>query len=149
MLAISGAKLPNTWWAGDLANILKARFGISIDHSAPSLSGSYQGKDWEVDVCAANGELVLVGEVKLTLTVEAVDKFVAGNLRNFHRYMPLYRGKKVYGLIAFVKTSRSEERQIIAYVHSLGLLLVKALDDTCHLLSPKGHELKDYSTARQ
>ena len=63
--------------AGDFAHILKQRFDITIDHSAPSLSGSHQGKDWEVDVFAANGDIVLVGEVKLTLTIEAVDKFVS------------------------------------------------------------------------
>ncbi len=135
--------------AGDFAHILKQRFDITIDHSAPSLSGSHQGKDWEVDVFAANGDIVLVGEVKLTLTIEAVDKFVSNNLRNFHRYMPLYRDRKIYGLIAFVKMNRSEERQITEYVHSLGLLLVKAIDNTFHLLSPEGHKLKDYSAAKQ
>ena len=134
--------------AGDLGRILKQRFGITIDHSAECLSGSYQGKDWEVDVFAANGEIALVGEVKLTLTVEAVDKFVQGNLRNFHLYMPAYSDKKIYGMLAFVKMSRGEEKQIASYVHSLGLLLVRVIDNTFHLLTPSDHELKNYNTAK-
>ena len=135
--------------AGDFGRILKERLGITIDHSAPSLSGSYQGKDWEVDVFAANGEIVLVGEVKLTLTMEAIDKFVAGNLGNFHRYMPLYRDKKIYGLLAFIKMHRGEEKQITAYVHRLGLLLVKVIDNTFDVLTPQGHTLKDYNPTRR
>ena len=130
--------------AGDFACILKDRFDITIDHSAPSLKGSYQGKEWEVDAFAANGDIALVGEVKLTLTIEAIDKFVNNNLINFHRYMPLYRDRKIYGLIAFVKMDRGKEREITEYVHSLGLLLVKAIDNTFRLLSPKGHRLRDY-----
>ena len=135
--------------AGDFARILKDRFDITIDHSAPSLKGSYQGKEWEVDAFAANGDIALVGEVKLTLTTEAVDKFVNNNLRNFHRYMPLYRDRKIYGLIEFVKMDRGKEREITEDVHSLGLLLVKAIDNTFHLLSPEGHKLKDYGIAKQ
>ena len=135
--------------AGDFGRILRERFGITIDHSAPSLSGSYQGKDWEVDVFAANGEIVLVGEVKLTLTMEAIDKFVTGNLGNFHRYMPLYRDKKIYGLLAFIKMHRGEEKQITAYVHRLGLLLVKVIDNTFDVLTPQGHTLKDYNPTRR
>ena len=131
--------------AGDLARILKQRFGIAIDHSSECLNGSYQGKKWEVDVFAANGEIALVGEVKLTLTIDAVDKFVQGNLSNFHLYMPVYRDKKIYGMLAFVKMNRSEEKQIAAYVHSLGLLLVRVIDNTFHLLTPSGHELKNYN----
>ena len=134
--------------AGDLGRILKQRFGIAIDHSSECLSGSYRGKKWEVDVFAANGEIALVGEVKLTLTVEAVDKFVGGNLRNFHLYMPAYSDKKIYGMLAFVKMNRSEERQLASYVHSLGLLLVRVIDNTFHLLTPSGHELKNYNTAK-
>ena len=131
--------------AGDLGRILQQRFGIAIDHSSECLSGSYRGKKWEVDVFAANGEIALVGEVKLTLTVEAVDKFVGGNLRNFHLYMPAYSDKKIYGMLAFVKMNRSEERQLASYVHSLGLLLVRVIDNTFHLLTPSGHELKNYN----
>ena len=134
--------------AGDFARILKERFDITIDHSAPSLKGSYQGKEWEVDAFAANGDIALVGEVKLTLTTEAVDKFVNNNLRNFHRYMPLYRDRKIYGLMAFVKMDRGKEREITEYVHSLGLLLVKAIDNTFQLISPEGHKLKDYGVAK-
>ena len=130
--------------AGDFACILKDRFDLTIDHSAPSLKGSYQGKEWEVDAFAANGDIALVGEVKLTLTIEAIDKFINNNLSNFHRYMPLYRDRKIYGLIAFVKMDRGKEREITEYVHSLGLLLVKAIDNTFRLLSPKGHQLRDY-----
>ena len=58
--------------------------------------------------------------------------------------MPLYRDRKIYGLMAFVKIDRGKEREITEYVHSLGLLLVKAIDNTFRLLSPQGHRLHDY-----
>ena len=63
--------------------------------------------------------------------------------------MPLYHDRKIYGLIEFVKMDRGKERQITEYVHSLGLLLVKAIDNTFHLLSPEEHKLKDYGVAKQ
>lgn len=134
--------------AGDFAYILKERFGIKIDHSAERLSGSYQGREWEVDAFGANGEIALVGEVKLTLTMEAVDRFVNNNLRNFHRYMPMYRDRKIHGLLAFVRIDRGKEREITEYVHNLGLLLVKAIDNTFRLISPEGHKLRDYSAPK-
>ena len=40
--------------------------------------------------------------------------------------------------------NRSEEKQITAYVHSLGLLLVKVISNTFDVISPQGHALKDY-----
>ena len=87
----------------DFRSILKERFGIEVDFAARKFDGSYKGEYWEIDVAAANGEVAVVGEIKVTMSVKKINAFVRKNLRNFHRYVPDHRHKKIYGLIAFVK----------------------------------------------
>ena len=129
----------------DLGRIIKARFGIVVDRCQANTWGNYQGKRWEIDALATNREFAVVVEIKVTLTKEDVDKFVATNLHNFPLYAPEHSHKKIHGLISFVKTNYDMEQELVDYVHSQGLLLVKMIDDTFRLLTPAGHQLHNYS----
>ena len=132
----------------DFRAILKERFDITVDFAARRFDGSYQGEDWEVDVAAANGEVAVVGEVKVTMTVKKIDKFVAKNLSNFHLYVPDHRHKKIYGLIAFVKIDEGYEEAVLARARECGLLIVRAIGDTFKVLNPAGTKLRDYGAAK-
>ena len=131
----------------DFKYILKEQFGIVTDFSARNFDGNYQGEDWEIDIAAANGDIAVVGEVKVTMTVEKVEAFVSKNLRNFHLYMPDHRHKKIYGLIAFVKIDDGYEDEVLSRAREYGLLVVKAMGDTFKVLNPAGTELHDYGVA--
>ena len=132
----------------DFRAILKERFNIAVDFAARRFDGSYRGEDWEVDVAAANGEVAVVGEVKVTMTVEKIDKFVAKNLSNFHLYVPDHRHKKIYGLIAFVKIDEGYEETVLTRARKCGLLIVRAIGDTFKVLNPAGTKLRDYGVAK-
>ena len=132
----------------DFRAILKERFNIAVDFAARRFDGSYRGEDWEVDVAAANGEVAVVGEVKVTMTVEKIDKFVAKNLSNFHLYVPDHRHKKIYGLIAFVKIDEGYEEAVLTRARECGLLIVRAIGDTFKVLNPAGTKLRDYGVAK-
>ena len=131
----------------DFKSILKEQFGIVTDFSARNFDGNYQGEYWEVDIAAANGDIAVVGEVKVTMTVEKVEAFVNKNLRNFHLYMPDHRHKKIYGLIAFIKIDDGYEDEVLSRARKYGLLVVKAMGDTFKVLTPAGTELHDYGVA--
>ena len=128
----------------DFKSILKEQFGIVTDFSARNIDGNYQGEYWEVDIAAANGDIAVVGEAKVTMTVEKVEAFVNKNLRNFHLYMPDHRHKKIYGLIAFVKIDDGYEEEVLSRARKYGLLVVKAIGDTFTLLTSAGTELHNY-----
>ena len=137
--------------AGDFSNIIKEHFGIDIKRTLHSFGGKHGGKNWEIDAFATNDDVVIIGEVKLTLTKDAIDKFVNGSLSDFYLYFPELHGhKKIYGVIAFVQVPRKvNEEELINYAHSLGLLVVKAINDTYHLLTSQKQGLKDYGVAKQ
>ncbi len=136
---------------GDFLNIVRQHFGIVIERSIRGLNGKYQGRHWEVDAFATNDDVVIIGEVKLTLTADDIDKFVNGNLSCFHLYFPEHHAhKKIYGVIAFVQVPRKgDEDDLIRYAHDRGLLVVKAIDNTFRLVTPPGYRLKDYGTANR
>ena len=132
----------------DFDNILKQRFDIDVSYWVKLCKGKYQGKQWEIDVAAANGEVAVVGEVKVTMTVKKINQFVNNNLRNFHRYVPDHRHKKIYGLIAFVKVDEGYEDKVLACAREHGLLVVRAFGDTFKLITPAGTELRDYGAGK-
>ena len=61
----------------DFGDIIKEHFGIETNYMSRLFGGKYKGKQWEVDVAGANGELAIVGEVKVTMTVDDIETFVA------------------------------------------------------------------------
>ena len=132
----------------DFDNILKQQFGIDVSYWVKLCKGKYQGKQWEIDVAAANGEVAVVGEVKVTMTAEKINEFVNNNLRNFHRYVPDHRHKKIYGLIAFVKIDDGYEDKVLTCAREHGLLVVRAIGDTFKLITPAGTELRDYGAGK-
>ena len=128
----------------DFDAILKESFGIDVTYWVKLYKGKYQDKEWEIDVAAANGDVAVVGEVKVTMSAKDIDTFVANNLRNFHLYVPEHRNKKIYGLIAFMKIDEGYEKEVLASAQKYGLLVVKAIGKTFTVVTPAGTKLRDY-----
>lgn len=136
--------------ASDFINIVKEYFGIkiSLERTVRNMPVTYGKKNWEIDTFVTNKEITLVGEVKLTISKREIKKF-AKNLSEFHLFLPEHSNKKVYGVIAFVKVARKvNEEELVKQAHDLGLLVVKAIDDTFRLMTPREHKLKNYGKVK-
>ena len=70
------------------------------------MRGRRNGEHYEFDILAENGEEVVVVEVKTTLRAEDVTQFLE-KLGKFTEYAPGYRGKKIYGAVAYIKADTS------------------------------------------
>ena len=73
-------KLIESLVEGDLAGLLQQR-GIAVQHTVTNPRQNYGERRWEFDIVAINGAEVVVVEVKTTLRVPDVDRFI-GRLKN-------------------------------------------------------------------
>ena len=68
-------KLMESLVEGDLVGLLQQR-GIAVQHTVTNPRQNYGERRWELDIVAVNGEEVVVVEVKTTLRVPDIDRFV-------------------------------------------------------------------------
>ena len=86
-------KLIESLVEGDLTGLLQRR-GIAVQHTVTNPRQNYGERRWEFDIVAINGEEVAVVEVKTTLRVPDIDRFV-GRLNEFPELMPEYAGRRM------------------------------------------------------
>lgn len=113
--------------AGDLTAIISTH----LNGQAHYLSTRVRPDDrsWEIDVLATNGDIAVPAEVKTTLSIDSIDKFVSRILIPFTTLLPDHKHKRIYGVIAFVKTD-GNEHEVIDHALSQGLIVVKAVRST-------------------
>ena len=70
----------------------------------------------EFDIILVNQDTIIVVEVKSTLKVNDVKEHIE-DLKNFYNYMPNFKGKKVYGSVAYI--SCDEDSDKFAYRNGL------------------------------
>ena len=114
-------KLMEALVEGDLIELLGRR-GIEVDHTVCGLKSRNGAPRWEIDIIAANGDEVVVVEVKTTLKVSQVERFIE-TLKVFPAEAPsVYRGKRVYGAVAYLRADESAE----VYAERRGLYVIRA-----------------------
>ena len=133
--------------AGDLRDLLAKFLSIEINHVSTRVRGSYQSKNWEIDLLAVNEGTVVPVEVKTTLEKADIDGFIRRILHRLTDLIPAYRGDRVYGAIAFVKIADNEE-ETIDYALNKGLIVIKAMRGTNHIVNPKDCEPHDFHPLR-
>ena len=84
---------------GRPGSLVKAR-GVRTVNTR--MRGRRNGEHYEFDILAGNGEEMVVVEVKTTLRVEDVAQFLE-KLGKFTDYEPDYRGKQIYGAVAYLR----------------------------------------------
>ena len=129
--------------AGDLRELLVDMLQVDV-RSATRVKNSYQGKMWEIDVLAENGDVAVPVEVKTTLKKDDIDHFITRILSRFTNLIPTHKNSRVYGAIAYVKTGSNEE-DAVDYALSKGLLVIKAMKGTNSLLNSRDNELHDFN----
>ena len=126
---------------GDLVSLLRNwGFHQHIDEkiqpipnvTAPNEDGTDK---YELDLIVKNGDLAFVVEVKTTLRVFDVDVFVS-KLEVLKDDFPAYKGKEVYGCMAYIKTEKKEIKNLktgqfetedaLAHAQKIGLITIRA-----------------------
>ena len=130
--------------AGDLSEMLAQALQIEVNYASMRVKGTYQQRNWEIDVLAVNAGIVVPVEVKTTLKEGDVDYFVARILAKFTYLIPSLKHNKVYGAIAFVKVEGNEDT-VVNYALSKGLIVIKAMRGTNHIINPKNQKLRNFS----
>ena len=130
---------------GNLLKLLKKK-GIHLKTTGTNQEGiinyiDEQGqkreKYCEIDIIAKNGTEIVAVEVKSTMRVEDVNSFLEV-LKDFTQFLPEYKGKKVYGAMAYLKMN---ERADI-YAERKGLFVIKATGDSASITNKKGFQPK-------
>lgn len=122
-------KLVEAMVEGKLKELLSER-GIDIQRTAQRETSIYKDDIIEIDIMAKNGDCIVAVEVKTTLKVKDIDQFVK-KLSILTDAFPEYKGKKVYGAVAFIKANENAER----YAYKKGLFVIKAVGDGAIILN--------------
>ena len=132
--------------AGDLSAIISTH----LNGQAHILSTRVRPDDrsWEIDVLATNGDIAVPAEVKTTLSIEDIDRFVARILMRFTTLLPHHQHKRIYGVIAFVKIDGNES-EVIEHALSQGLIVVKAMHGTNKVLNAEDFKPRDFCPRRK
>ncbi len=125
-----------------LERALRQDFHMEI--IAPNVRAYRNGEELELDVLAyANDGLntAFDVEIKTELDQEAVDQLL-DHLRRFPRFFREHRGKKLYGVLAAVKTPKALRKRVLRQ----GLYLATIRDDVFDILRPEGFKPRVFPT---
>ena len=125
-------KLLESLVEGDLVPILR-RWGILVERTFERGKHQRRGHHFEVDIVAANGEEVVVVEVKTTLRPKDVKRFLA-KLQEFQEWAPEYRRHKVYGAVAYLQVNSGAERM----AERRGLFVIRATGSSASIVNAEG-----------
>ena len=133
-------KLMESLVEGGLLQVLRER-GILVHHNATNLKREYGEQRFEFDIVSVNGKEVVVTEVKVNLKVKDVD-YAVKKLAKFTDFAREYRGKKIYGAVAYLRSSPSAAR----YAEKKGLFVIKAAAGNIpSIINKKSFKPKDFS----
>ena len=118
---------------GNLTELLRSR-GVDPDHTGSRLKRKCGASRWEIDLFAANAEEFVAVEVRTTLDVAQVASFVE-KLKTFAVEAPtVYRGKRLYGAVAFVRADESSA----VYAEKQGLFVIRATGSSASIVNAEG-----------
>ena len=131
-------KLMEALVKGDLIKLLNER-KIEVQGIAREHSRIQNGKEFEFDIIAINGNTVVVVEVKTTLRPQDVENFVK-KLKVFKSIFEEYKNKKIYGAVAYLKANsganKNSERK--------GLFVIRATGSSASITNKKEFRAKEF-----
>ena len=130
---------------GDLVKLLSKK-GVEIQRTSTNEKGLISYTDekgnkkqeyCEIDIIAKNGKEIVAVEVKTTLRVKDVNKFL-NILKIFSQLFPEYRKKKLYGAVAYLRSQDSSE----VHGEKKGLFVIRATGSSSSIINKKGFKPK-------
>ncbi len=117
-----------------LERVLREQFGMTTIHSPLHLQRN--GHEIEIDVVGYaedQRQEVYLAEIKSQLRQEGIDQ-ILDDLRQFPRFFPEHRGKKLFGILAALDVPADLRAQVVKQ----GLYLATVRDDVFEIVSPDG-----------
>ncbi len=122
-------KLMESLVEGDLVALLKAR-DIAVEQTSTNIKGGQEGRHYEFDILAVNGEEVVVVEVKTTLKSEDVTHFLS-KLERFTGWVRRFKGNRILGAVAYLKADSNVVRQ----AQRQGLYVIRATGSSASIIN--------------
>ena len=132
-------KLMETLVEGDLLKLMKQK-NIRVDDTTMNMKGCYKDQNWEIDMLASNGEEIVLVAVKTTLNLQNVKDFIY-KLKKFTTWKPIYKEKKMYGAVAYLKADQGSAR----YAEKQGLFVIRATGSSSSIINKKDFKPKIFS----
>lgn len=98
--------------------------GIPVRRVHERSEARVNGESMEVDLILDNGDAIVVVEVKSRMRIADIDEFVV-DLGRFTEFFPRYRGYRIYGAAATLKTEENASR----YAYRRGLFVLSLGSD--------------------
>jgi len=117
---------------GDLVRLLNEK-QIPVSRTYQQVSGRKNEINYEFDIIAANGDEIVVVEVKTTLKSDGIRHFLS-KLHHIKDWIPEFAGKTIYGAVAFIHT----EENVIAHAERCGLFIIKATGNSANIINTNG-----------
>ena len=141
-------KLMESLIEGDLIRLLQEK-GIQVERTSNNETGRMnyideKGKKrqeyCEIDIIAKNGLEIVPVEVKTTLGIRSVKKFL-DVLKRFPQLFPEYKDKKIYGAVAYLR-SQSEAHY---FAEKQGLFVIRATGNSSSIINQKKFKPKVFN----
>ncbi|HWQ67298.1 MAG TPA: hypothetical protein VN372_10545 [Methanospirillum sp.] len=123
---------------GDLVRLLNGK-QIPVNRTYQRISGRKKEINYEFDIIAANGEEIVVVEVKTTLKSDAIKHFIS-KLEQIKDWIPEFKEKTIFGAVAFIHT----EENVIAHAEGCGLFIIKATGNSANIINTDTFVPKTY-----
>ena len=135
-------KIAESLVGGELIILMKERFGVILDDVALHMKGTYNNKQWEIDVIGVNSDIVVIVEVKTTLSTSDTKEFISNIVRRFPKLVKRHEKSKIYAGIAYVKTG-SNEADVVKHAEDNGLFVIKVINNTNKIVNSADFKLHD------
>nr|VFK57906.1 MAG: Uncharacterised protein family UPF0102 [Candidatus Kentron sp. UNK]VFK69720.1 MAG: Uncharacterised protein family UPF0102 [Candidatus Kentron sp. UNK] len=129
-------KLIESLVEGRLIELLNQR-GIPVYDTSSRVKGNRDGRSYEFDIVAHDGEKVVIVEVKTTLRPDDVRKFVK-KLGDAKALMPRYRDNIVHGAMAWLQANAGADTMAI----NQRLFSIRAVGDSATITNKPDFEPK-------
>ena len=127
-------KLMESLVEGDLVNLLRQR-GIPVNDTSTRVKGKRGEKNYEFDIIAHNGEEVVIVEVKTTLRIKHVKRFIE-KLKDAKNLMPRYKDNQIIGAIAYLRAEEESE----TFAQKQKLFAIRATGDSAAIVNSPDFE---------
>jgi hypothetical protein len=130
MFNLQWGRLVESLVEGDLVPLLNER-GIHVQQTTRRHTGCYQGRNFELDIIAIDGDTIVVVEVKTTLTPYDVRNFLV-RVSHVREWISVYADKRVLGAVAYLQESGSAATMAA----KRGLFVIRATGSSASITNP-------------
>ena len=136
-------KMRGIWsnaWGDFVESLVSGRLVELIQEWIPSINQMMKNieckrndRHCEIDIIAVNNNSLVATKVKSTLSVADVKEFLE-KLKNFTMFFPQFKDYKIYGAVAYLKTTQNAEK----FAMKQGLFVIQATGNSGEILNEKG-----------